>query len=203
MNAQLIHQQILPRCVNPTGISIETVWYYPLFATNFPVCSYCYTQHVQSSDLAKYFKAAWKSADSGRRCQWNTPRVMFHLIAGDWDAIRKFIVQRSKLPECRGATGHSGPDGSRWYTLLDSSVVSNMVICEICHEDLIAWNGIRKFFNPTPLTKTTEEVWTCDATVPLIRDGIKLNAKSLQLDDDWNELLPWIRRRMNCRRVKK
>lgn len=194
--SQLISQQILPRCVNPAGISTETAWYYPIVATNFPVCSYCYAKHIESSELAKYFKATWRSADSSRRCQWNTPRVTFYQEAGDWDAIKRFMVQRAKLPQCQGATGHTGPDGSRWYTLLDPSVVSNMVICEICYEDLIAWNGLRKFFSTAPFTKTSEGVCTCDTTVPLIRDGLKLNARSLQLDDDWNELLPFIKRRM-------
>lgn len=141
----------------------------------------------------KYFKAAWRPADSSQRCQWNTPRVLFYQVAGDWDSIKSFMVRRAQLPQCQGAKGHTGVDGSRWYTLLDQSVVANMAICEICYEDLIAWNEFSMLFSASPLVKTSEETWTCDAAVPLIRDGLVL---SLQPDNDLNELLPWIKRRL-------
>ncbi|EED18753.1 hypothetical protein TSTA_124720 [Talaromyces stipitatus ATCC 10500] len=75
---------------------------------------------------------------------------MSYVGAGDWESIRRFMVQREKMPPCKGAAGHTEPDGSRRYTLLDDSVVSNMAIFEIRYKDLIAWNNLKKFFIVSP-----------------------------------------------------
>lgn len=130
---------------------------------------------------------------------------MSYFEAGDWKSIKSFMIQRSKLPECQGALGRTGPESSRWYTLRDDSIVSNMTVCEICYEDMIAWNDLEKYFTTLPSTMSTVGNCTCDAAVPLIRNGFKLYAASTEKDDEWNTLLPWVRRRMElpaCKETK-
>lgn len=43
---------------------------------------------------------------------------MSHLAVDDWDAINAFMVERTKIPPCKGQAGHTGLDGSRWYGMV-------------------------------------------------------------------------------------
>ncbi|GIJ91901.1 hypothetical protein Asppvi_010876 [Aspergillus pseudoviridinutans] len=192
----------LSRCVNPDGISWRAIWYFPTSAASFPICSYCYDQHIQFTPHAGLFEAAWVDGNLGLMCQWNTPRVMSHLVANDWDAINAFMVERVKIPACKGLAGHTGPDGSRWHGMTGEWEIQGFVICEACYHDLVAWSQLKRYFTTTPMIKSDEGMWTCDAAVPVIKEGLRRATTS---PNGWDDLHLLFRRRMeypSCMEMK-
>ncbi|RMZ39711.1 hypothetical protein AFCA_002280 [Aspergillus flavus] len=186
---------VLPRCVNPEGIFWTAIWYVPTCAPSFPVCAYCYEKHIQPTPHAGLFEAVWlKGGDTSLLCQWNTPRVMAHLAAGDWDAINAFMIERGNLPDCKGPAGHTGLDGSRWYGMIGAWEIQGFVICETCYHELVAWNQLRSYFATTPTIKSDASLWTCDAAVvPLIKEGLR---RAIASPNRWDELHRLFRSRM-------
>ncbi|GLA55825.1 hypothetical protein AnigIFM63604_002909 [Aspergillus niger] len=184
---------VLSRCVNPEGISWTAIWYSPTNAPSFLVCSYCYDQHIQPTRHAGLFEALWVNGNRDLKCQWNTPRVMSHLAADDWDAINAFMVERIKIPACKGPAGHTGLDGSRWYGMIGAWDIQGFVICEACYLDMVTWNQLRTYFTATPTIKSEERIWTCDAAVPLIKEGL---LRAITSRNRWDDLHPIFRRRM-------
>ncbi|KAF3396803.1 hypothetical protein DPV78_007997 [Talaromyces pinophilus] len=187
--------QALPRCVNPEGIFWNAIWYVPTSAPSFQICAYCYEKHIQPTPHAGLFEAvSFKVGDTSILCQWNTPRVMAHLAAGDWDAINAFMIERVNLPNCKGPAGHTGLDGSRWYRMIGAWEIPGFVMCETCYHELVAWNQLRSYFATTPTIKSNESSWTCDAAVvPLIKEGLR---RAIASPDRWDELHRLFRSRM-------
>ncbi|KAH3132463.1 hypothetical protein KXW80_004379 [Aspergillus fumigatus] len=185
----------LPRCVNPEGIFWTALWYVPTSAPSFLVCAHCYEKHIQPTPHAGLFEAVWvDEGDTALLCQWNTPRVMAHLAAGDWDAIKAFMIERVNLPNCKGPAGHTGLDGSRWYRMIGAWEIQGFVICETCYQELVAWNQLKSYFATTPTIKSDEHLWTCDAAVvPLIKEGLR---RAIASPHRWDELHRLFRRRM-------
>lgn len=126
-----------------------------------------------------------------------------HLIADDWDAINAYMVERCKTTGCRGSTGHTGPDGSRWYGMIDAWEIQGFVICEACYLDLVAWCHLKRYFTTTPTIKSDEVKWTCDAAVPLVKEGF---LRAATAPDSWDDLHRIVKRRMelpSCTDMKK
>ncbi|EED21818.1 conserved hypothetical protein [Talaromyces stipitatus ATCC 10500] len=112
------------------------------------------------------------------------------------------MVERVKIPACKGPAGHTGLDGSRWYGMIGAWEIQGFVICDACYHDLVAWSQLRRYFTTTPTIKSDEGSWTCDAAVPLIKEGLRRATTSPNL---WDDLHLLFRRRMeysSCMEMK-
>ncbi|KUL85380.1 hypothetical protein ZTR_06992 [Talaromyces verruculosus] len=194
-NTRVAREEEIPalsRCANPDGISWQAVWYHPVSAPPFLICSYCYDHHINSTSHAGLFEATWEDGNFARLCQWNTPRVMSYLAANDWDAIKAFMIERVEVPACKGLVSHNSPDGSRWYSLTGAWEIQGFAICEACYRDLVIWNHLRRYFTTTPTIKSDEELWTCSAAAPFIKEGL---CQAITSPDRWGDLHLLFRRR--------
>ncbi|RHZ49633.1 uncharacterized protein CDV56_100184 [Aspergillus thermomutatus] len=118
---------------------------------------------------------------------------MAHLAADDWDAIKCFIGERASILDCKGPAGHTGPDGSRWYSLDGVWEIRGFVMCEACYSDLITWNHLKRYFTTGPTIKSDEGMWTCDAAVPVVKEGLR---RAIASPDHWEDLHILFKRRM-------
>jgi hypothetical protein len=176
---------VAPACVD-VAATFETTWYVHPSAPDFPICSYCYTQHIAASPFSETFRGALSSDGKPRSCRFSKPRMKDHLFktavaSGHIQPVINWMRLRSSIPDCRGVTPLQGDVGYKWFRPREANDIPGFVLCQACYEDHVLTNSLSAFFEPTQL-QGANEWWACDMAVPYILFEYNEKGKSKSID---------------------
>lgn len=179
----------------------RVLWFKSDGAPDFLVCTTCFERHIRYTPLAATFTGRLQKRVESGICMFDNPRVQELLWPpekrlGSLARIHAYMVERSKLPGCRGMAGLNGAQaracGMRWYTLAQDAI-PEFLACQICLEEQVVGSRLRNVFTPRSTMQGDPDQWSCDLAVPYIKRLVKWASQS----GDWFNLIEGIIRRLH------
>ncbi|KAF2851964.1 hypothetical protein T440DRAFT_48294 [Plenodomus tracheiphilus IPT5] len=181
-------------------VALGVFWFKNNVAPNFLVCGTCFERHIRYTPLAATFTGRLERRTESGVCMFDVPRVQDTLWppenrSGSLAKIHAYMIERSKLPRCRGMAGLNGADaracGMKWYTFAQDAI-PEFLACQACLEERIVGTRFQNMFTPRSTLQGDADQWSCDLAVPYIKRLVKWAANS----GDWSAMIQGIKRRL-------
>ncbi|KAH6714089.1 hypothetical protein BKA61DRAFT_689644 [Leptodontidium sp. MPI-SDFR-AT-0119] len=171
----------LRECPERDPINSPALWYYPVHAKNFTICSNCYMFSIHGVECRGIilFNSFMSTAGQTLFCMFGRPRAKSLFNTGNFQALKAFTASRAEVKICHGVASVDGKMKTTWYRPANRDV-DGMVSCEACYEDYISGTVFSAHFEksgPKPL----DQIWACDIAVP----GIRRRLEEFSNRDDW------------------
>lgn len=130
--------QAVSECIG-IWADFKTTWYTHPSSPGYYICSSCYKDYIRGTQFYDHFKGSICDDGKPRICGFSKPRMKDDLFRSaiateSLDAVVRYMVLRSSIPECKGSGGVNGSAGIQWYRPKDLAIPT-MVICQACYED--------------------------------------------------------------------
>ena len=179
----------LRECPERDPVKFPALWYYPVHAKAFTICSYCYNTIIRDSEsgCGISFGSFTGTKHQTLFCMFGHPHPKSLYKKGDFPALRTFMASRTglKVTTCHGVGGANANLNTTWYKP-SSGDIQGMVSCEACYEDYIAHTSFSSRFEKS-VPQPADQIWACDIAVPFIRRTLEACSEGAR--NDWRAFI--------------
>ncbi|KAH7410701.1 hypothetical protein BKA64DRAFT_360645 [Cadophora sp. MPI-SDFR-AT-0126] len=189
-------RSFLRECPERDSVKFPALWYYPVHAKAFTVCSHCYNtiRGVVESECGISFESFTSTKHQTLHCMFGRPHPRALFKTNNFGALRTFMASRAALrvSACHGMEGVNANSNTTWFRPKHGDI-QGMVSCEACFEDYIAHTSFSSRFEKSA-PQPAGQIWACDIAVPHIRRT--LEAYSDGSRDDWRAFVAAAKHRL-------
>jgi len=188
-------RNIIRDCPYPDEIKFSTKWHYLRNVPKFQVCSYCFTQHIEGTDVAVSFDSEMSLQGEARNCKFQIPRVQQLWTTSkrskDFEALKALLEHRAGVLPCYGESGTTSAAGVKWFSPI-SGDIPGFVVCEACYEDYILASTFVNQFEVYKEKQTSNAIWACDLSLRSIERALKHCSE----ENDWRKFTSFASKRL-------
>lgn len=183
------------------SVRYPVIWFRSSVAPDFIVCATCFEQHIRTTPLAAAFTGKVEALGDDGACMFDKPRIKEMLWppnrpSNDVNRVHAYMIERSKLPSCRGTAGLNGHQaravGMTWYTFAQNAV-PHFISCRACLEEHVVGTRFENMFISHATRQGDADQWACDLSMPYVQRVVK----SANESGDWSAMVSGIKHRLS------